>query len=150
MTDSYQLGMLAAFGTGILFAIVTTGEGILGKALGSINASILEHIFSGIIALVLLVGFLLSGKMSLAASKSNLLIAAALGLLVFLAVTGIAYAVPRVGFATGTFLMVSAQITAAVLIDAVGVGGFERIPISSLRLVGLLFMGLGVYFVIPK
>ena len=150
MTDGYQFGLLAAFGTGILFAFVTTFEGILGKTLGGINATILEHLFSGMLAVILLGWFMLSGNIDLKVVRTSLPLAALLGLLVFIAVAGIAYAIPKVGFATGTFLLVAAQVTTAVIFDAVGFGGFERIPISGLRLMGLVLMGLGVYFVITK
>lgn len=150
MTDGYQFGLLAAFGTGIIFAFVTTFEGILGKAMGAINATLLEHLFSGAIAIVLLGWLLRSGKIDLQLARANLPLAALLGLLVFIAVAGIAYAIPKVGFATGTFLLVAAQITTVVIFDAVGIGGFERIPINGLRLLGLAFMGLGAYFVILK
>jgi transporter family-2 protein len=150
MPEGYQLGLLAAFGTGIIFAFVTALEGILGRTLGALNATVLEHVFSGLISIVLFVWILRSGNLDLAQAKPKLPLAALLGLLVFIAVAGIAYAFPKVGFAAGNFTLVLAQITAAVIIDAVGLGGFEKVPITAIRAVGLVLMGLGVYFVLPK
>jgi transporter family-2 protein len=150
MTQGYQLGLLAAFGTGVIFAFVTALEGILGRDLGALNATVLEHVFSGMVAILLLIWILRTGNIEQAQAKPRLPLAALLGLLVFIAVSGIAYAFPKIGFATGNFVLVLAQITTAVIIDAVGLGGFERIPISALRVVGLVLMGLGVYFVLPK
>ncbi|MGB2964022.1 MAG: DMT family transporter [Anaerolineales bacterium] len=70
------------------------------------------------------------------------------GLLVFISVAGLAYDIQKIGFATGNFLPVLTQITTAVIIDAVGMGGFERNLITGLRLMGLAFMGLGAYTVL--
>lgn len=150
MAEGYQLGLLAAFGTGVIFAFVTALEGILGRDLGALNATVLEHVFSGLVAIALLIMILRTGNIDHAQTKPRLPLAALLGLLVFIAVSGIAYAFPKIGFATGNFVLVLAQIATAVIIDAVGLGGFERIPITALRVAGLLLMGLGVYFVLPK
>lgn len=150
MTQGYQLGLMAAFGTGVIFAFVTALEGILGRDLGALNATVLEHVFSGLVAVLLLVWILSKGNLDPIQAKPRLPLAALLGLLVFIAVSGIAFAFPKIGFATGNFVLVLAQITTAVIIDTVGLGGFERIPITAPRVAGLFLMGLGVYFVLPK
>jgi transporter family-2 protein len=150
MTDGYHLGLVAAFGTGIVFAFVTVFEGVLGKAMGSVNAAIMEHMFGGLISVVVFVWVLTQRAIDLKHARTYLPLAALMGLLVLIAVMGVTYSFPKIGFATGNFLLVMAQISTAVLIDAVGVGGFERIPITIWRVLGFGLMGLGVYFVLPK
>jgi uncharacterized membrane protein YdcZ (DUF606 family) len=150
MTDGYQLGLLAAFGTGIVFAFVTVFEGVLGKAMGSVNAAVMEHIFGGLISVAVFIFVLTRGAIDLQLARKFLPLAALMGLLVLVAVMGVTFSFPKIGFATGNFLLVMAQISTAVIIDAVGVGGFERIPITIWRVLGFGLMGLGVYFVLPK
>ena len=150
MSNEYLLGLLTALATGIAFAFISLFEGTLGKALGAVNATILEHLFSGGISLLLLLALAKSASPSPEMTREYLPLAALLGLLVFVAVTGIAFAFPRIGLATGTFVLVFGQITTAAALDAVGFGGYERIPITLPRLVGIGLMAAGVYFVLPK
>lgn len=150
MSNGFQLGLLVAFGTGIVFAFVTAFEGTLGDAMGGLNAAVLEHIFSGLVSIALLAWLLTSKRIDLQLARPYLPVAALLGIMVFIAVTGIAYSFPKIGFASGNFLMVLAQISTAVVIDAVGFGDFEKIPITLPKVVGLVLMGLGAYFVLPK
>lgn len=150
MTNEYFLGLLAALATGIPFAFISLFEGTLGKALGALNATILEHLFSGGISLLLLLVLVKSASPTPEMTRQYLPLAALSGLLVFVAVTGITFAFPRIGLSTGTFVLVFGQITAAAVLDAFGFGGYERIPITFPRLLGIGLMAAGVYFVLPK
>lgn len=150
MNNEYLLGLLVALATGIAFAFISLYEGSLGKALGAVNATILEHLFSGGVSLLLLLVLVKSAQPFPEATRRYLPLAALLGVLVFVAVTGIAFAFPRIGLATGTLVLVFGQITTAAVLDAVGFGGYDRIPITLTRLLGIGLMAAGVYFVLPK
>lgn len=54
MNNEFFLGLLAALATGIAFAFISLFEGSLGKALVTVNAHILTHLFSGGVPLLLL------------------------------------------------------------------------------------------------
>jgi bacterial/archaeal transporter family-2 protein len=150
MDAGLRVGLFAALGTGIGLGIVTTLEGRLGRAVGALNASILEHLLGGGLALALFVILLLSRKLEWGAVKGYIPLAGVLAVLVFVCVAGIAYAIPKTGIAAGTFALVFGQIACAIAIDAMGFAGYERIPISFSRAIGLALMGLGLFFVLPR
>lgn len=150
MDDGLRVGLISAFGTGAVLAFVLALEGNLGKAVGALNASLLEHLLGGLLALILFIGLFLSRKLVWEELKSSIPLAGILAVMVFVCVGGIAYSIPRAGVAVGNFALVFGQIAFAVIIEAIGFGGYERIPISIPRIIGLALMALGLYFVLQR
>ena len=110
----------------------------------------LEHFFSGLIAFTA-VGYLLVRKqVEWQAITSVLPMSVLLGILVFVAVAAVAFAIPRTGVALGNFSLVFGQLVLAVLIDTIGFGGLERVPLSPQRVIGVLVMLAGIYLVFPR
>jgi transporter family-2 protein len=150
MEAELRLGFIIALIAGCMFAVIVTLEGAISKAVGAINASVLEHFFGGCIAFVLVAFLLISRRVEFTNIKPILPVAAILGLLVFSAVAVVAFAVPRTGVALGNFAVVFGQLVLAVIIDAVGFAGLERVPLSPQRIIGVLVMLVGIYLVFPK
>jgi transporter family-2 protein len=150
MEAGLRFGLIAALIAGGMFAIIVTLEGAISKVVGAINASILEHLFGGSIAFVLFGILLISRRINYGTVKPVLPMSAILGVLVFAAVAVVAFAVPRTGVALGNFAVVFGQLLLAVLIDTIGVGGLERLPLTPQRIIGLLVMIAGIYLVFPK
>lgn len=150
MQSAFMLALIAALGTGGLFAIVTTLEGIISRSVGAVYTSLWEHVFAGGLAIALVAVLAMRGNINWLAMKGVLPQVILTALLILLAVTGIAYAIPHLGVAVGNFALVIGQVVIAIMIDAVGVGGLERIPLSLPRVIGVLLMASGLYFVIPK
>lgn len=62
-------------------------------------------------------------------------------------VTLAAFAVPRIGVAAYVSAFIAGQLTAALLYDHFGLLGQTVREITPLRLLGVLFMGAGVYLI---
>lgn len=150
MREAINLGMIVAFGTGCVFAVVTTVEGYVGRAIGALNATVVEHLMAAMFAFAALGVILLRGSLTWEAARPVLPASALAGILVLIAVGGVAYALPRTGVAAGNMAMVLGQFGLAAVIDTLGVAGYERVPFSLPRVAGLLLMAAGTYLVLPK
>jgi bacterial/archaeal transporter family-2 protein len=150
MQQRINLGVFVAAIAGGVFGLVTTLEGAVARSVGAINASLLEHMFAGFIAIPAVIILFLRGKMTWNITRPILPIAALLGIFVLVAVAGIAYAMPRVGVTAGNMALLFGQIAVAVLIDTIGLLGYERVPLSLPRIVGLILMVIGIYLVLLK
>ncbi len=117
---------------------------------GAINASLLENLAAGLISASVIIILFSLRKIPWDATQRVAPWAILAGALVIAAVAGIGYAVPRIGVLAGNMAIVFGQIVLAAVIDTVGLGGYERIPLSLARLMGLLLMSLGTYLVLPR
>lgn len=150
MPHRLNLGVLVAAIAGGMFGLVTTFEGTVARAIGAINASLLEHLFAGFIAIPAVFVLFLRGNMTWSATRPVMPIAALSGILVLVGVAGIAFAMPRVGVTAGNMAMLFGQMTIVLLIDTIGFSGYERVPLTLPRIGGLLLMIVGIYLVLPR
>jgi len=72
------------------------------------------------------------------------------GLLGILIISGISFSLQRAGVAAGLASVILGQLVLSAVIDTLGWGGVEPIPLSLTRVAGLFVAGLGVYMVLPK
>lgn len=150
MAQRNNLGVIVAGITGMLFGGVTAVEGYISRSVGAVNASLIEHVFAAMIAVPAVIYLFLRGTLTWEGTKSILPISAVAGVLVLVAVTGVAYAMPRIGVAAGNMAMLFGQMAVAVIIDLIGVGGYEKVPLTLPRIAGLVLMVIGVYLVLPR
>jgi uncharacterized membrane protein YdcZ (DUF606 family) len=64
--------------------------------------------------------------------------------------TGISFSLQRAGVAAGLASVILGQLALSFVIDALGIGGVEPIPISAARIMGIVVSGFGVYLLLPK
>lgn len=140
------IGILAGFG----FASITAIEGGMTKIVGALNASLIENFMAGLISLVVLVVLFSTGRLSMSYFRPVLLPAGVGGGLVILSVAAIAWTISRLGVAVGNMAMLFGQLVLATFIDTLGIGGYERIPLSLPRIAGLFLMLGGMFLVLPK
>ena len=57
---------------------------------------------------------------------------------------------PRVGALVLTSLLVTGQLLAALILDHFGLLAFPKVPITSLRVIGLAFLIVGVILALPR
>jgi transporter family-2 protein len=145
-----NLGVIIAAITGMVFGGVTTIEGYVGRSVGAVNASLIEHALAALIAVPAVIFLYLRGTLTWQGTKSIIPISAVAGVLIIVAVAGVAYAMPRVGVAAGNMAMLFGQMGVAVVIDMIGVGGYEKVPLTLPRIAGLVLMIIGVYLVLPR
>lgn len=150
MLQRLNLGVVVAVITGSVFGVVTAIEGNIARTVGAINASLLEHSIAGLIAIPAILFIIFSGRLEWGTAKSVLPMSAVVGVLVLIAVAGVAFAMPRIGVTTGNMLIVLGQMVIVVLIDTYGIAGYSKVPLSLPRIAGLLLMVGGIYLVLPR
>ena len=67
------------------------------------------------------------------------------GLIVAFYVLSITWTAPRIGVANAVFFVLLGQIVAAGLIDQFGLFGALKSPLTSARIIGIIFMLIGVF-----
>jgi len=139
-------GVLAGFG----FASITAIEGRMARVVGAVNASLVENLMAGVLSLVVLFGLLTAGRITPGMFRPVVLPATFGGGLVIVSVAAVAWAISRVGVAATNMAMLVGQITLATVIDTVGVGINEAIPLTLPRVAGLLLMVGGLLLVMPS
>ena len=144
------MGAIVAAVTGMMFGGITTIEGYVGRQVGAVNASLIEHALAAFIAVPAVIYLFMRGTLTWEGTKSILPISAVVGALIIVAVAGVAYAMPIVGVAAGNMAMLFGQMAVAVVIDIIGVGGYDKVPLTLPRIAGLLLMVIGVYLVLPR
>ena len=150
MQQRSNLGVFVAAITGGVFGVVTTIEGAVARSVGAINASLLEHVFAAFIAIPAVIILILRGRMTWENTRQILPLSAFVGVLVLIAVAGVAYAMPRVGIAAGNLALLFGQMAVAFLIDTIGFAGYDKVPLTLPRIAGLVLMVIGVYLVLPR
>ncbi|QTA82076.1 Putative inner membrane exporter, YdcZ-like [Desulfonema limicola] len=58
--------------------------------------------------------------------------------------------VPRIGTTASMAIIIAAQLTIGILLDHFGMFGFKSLPIDLKRLMGILMMGIGIFFILKK
>jgi len=134
---------------GIAGAVQAAVMGELGERTGVFPALA----FSGVVSVVLGVALLLIAKQSfrglgdVAREPVWLWTGGALSVLIILAIT---VASPRIGLAATIGTIIALNLVMAAAIDRFGWFGLDRIGISSMRLVGLVFLGIGAALTLVK
>lgn len=67
------------------------------------------------------------------------------GLVVSLYILSITWTAPRIGVANAVFFVLLGQIVSAALIDQFGLFGALKSPLTTQRIIGILFMLIGTY-----
>jgi transporter family-2 protein len=150
MAQRNNMSVVVAGVTGMIFGGITSMEGYVGRIVGPVNASLIEHGFAALVAVPAVVYLFMRGTLTWEGTKSILPISAVAGVLVIIAVAGVAYAMPKIGIAAGNMALLFGQMGVAVAIDMIGVGGFEKVPLTLPRIAGLVLMVIGVYLVLPR
>jgi transporter family-2 protein len=150
MLQRLNLGVVVAIITGGVFGVVTALEGNIARTVGAINASLLEHSIAGLISIPAIIFIIYSGRLGWNSAKSVLPLSAVVGVLVLVAVAGVAFAMPRLGVTAGNMAIILGQMTIVILIDTFGWAGYTIIPLTLPRIAGLLLMFAGIYLVLPR
>jgi transporter family-2 protein len=138
-----------AVAAGLAGAVQAAVMGELGERAGVFPALA----FSGVVAVVLGFALLLIAKQSFAGIADVtrqplwLWTGGALSVLIILAIT---VASPRIGLAATIGIIIAFNLSVAALIDRFGWFGFDRIPISWARMLGILLLGAGAVLSLHK
>ena len=123
---------LLMFATGVCIPVMATWNSRLGAELESLGA-----IVCGIAMLIL------------GLPKQHWFGATPLyyagGLVVAFYILAITWTAPRIGVANAVFFVLLGQIVSAALIDQFGLFGALKSPLTTLRIIGIVFMVIGTY-----
>ena len=149
MQQRRSLSVIVGAISGGIFGVVTSIEGTVARSVGPINASLIEHVFAACIAIPAVIILFIRGDLTWRNTRGILPISALAGVLVLVAVAGFAYSMSRIGVTAGNMALIFGQIAIVVLIDTIGVGGYDKVPLTLPRIAGLVLMAVGVYLVLP-
>jgi transporter family-2 protein len=138
-----------AIAAGLAGAVQAAVMGELGERVGVFPALA----FSGIVALVFGLGALLVAKQSLRGLADVVREPVWLwtgGALSILIIIGITVGPPRIGLAATIGTIIALNLGVAALIDRFGWFGYERIPLSWARILGLVLFAAGAVLSLKK
>ncbi len=151
MRLSIITGALVALLTGIAIAVQSTMTSRVGGIIGDIRTGILTNTLGGIAAgSLMLIWLLREGPEVWKVPPVVIGVTALSGILGVLIITGISFSLQRAGVAAGLASVILGQLAISFLVDSLGIGGVEPIPISATRILGILVSGFGVYLLLPK
>lgn len=151
MKTSIISGALVALFTGLAIGTQATISSRAGGIIGEVRTSLLSNFLGGIVAGLLILGlFFFEGIRTWKAPGMILLVLAISGTLGIFIISGISFSLQRAGVAAGLATIILGQLAFSFLVDSLGVGGVEPIPVSLERTVGIVVTAFGVYLLLPK
>jgi len=151
MRLSILTGAVIATLTGIAIAIQSTITSRVGAQIGDMRTGLLTNTLGGVLAGGLMLAWLLrEGPAAWKVPPLLIGFTALSGLLGILIITGISFSLQRAGVAAGLAGVIFGQLVISTIIDSFGLGGAEPVPLTLIRVFGLLATGFGVYLLLPK
>lgn len=137
-----MIGILFAVMAGICISLQNVFNTRVGDGVGSIEATVIVHAV-GLIASIILVVFMGEGDFTKIGDINKLyLLGGALGVAI---VIGVIKGVTMLGAAQAVMIVMLAQLAVAYLIDALGLFGMDRVPVSMTKIAGLFIVLGGIY-----
>lgn len=144
-------GAVVALLTGIAIGTQSTITNRVGGIIGDVRTGLLTNFLGGVIAgLLVLIVLLRGGTESWRMPGTVLGFVGLSGVLGIFIITGISFSLQRAGVAAGLATVLLGQLALSTLVDTLGVGGAEAIPLSFQRVLGLLITALGVFLILPR
>ena len=142
-----SMAVVIGLGIGAQAALVTRA----GRQLGAIRASLSINFVAGSLAGLVLLSLIASRGVSQSNESTNVLrIVVISGVFNVISISGFAFVLQRLGVTATLTSIILGQMTAAVIIDRLGLAGGEPIPVDFIRLAGLIAMAIAVVLLIPR
>jgi len=137
--------------TGLAIGTQATISSRAGGIVGEVRTGLLSNFLGGIVAGLLVLAFLLrEGPQVWRVPWTIIAVLTLSGALGIFIITGISFSLQRAGIAAGLAMIILGQLAFSFLIDSLGLGGVEPIPVSLQRVVGIVVTAFGVYLLLPK
>jgi bacterial/archaeal transporter family-2 protein len=134
---------------GLAGSVQVAVSGAFGRRIGVLEATA----FGAIVAALIVSGLVLAARQGFGGVVAGLREPPWLwlnGLMGAIVVTTITYTAPRIGTFATIGLLIAGQLAMGVVIDALGLFGLERIPVSWERAVGLVLLAGGALLVLNR
>jgi len=144
--------LIVALFSGLAIGVQSTLISVAGKNTGAMLTGLLVNAFAGVAAgLILFVVYVRGGITAFSAIQAPTLVAIVVaGLLGIGIISGIAFALPKIGVAAGLSMIITGQMAMGVLVDTFGFADGEPIPLNWARVGGLVLLALGTWLIVPK
>lgn len=144
--------LIVALSCGLAIGTQSTLTNWAGRLLGPARTGLLLNFAGGVIAGVFLLALSrrlppLPATVNMASTVPLVAVAGGLGLGI---IAGIAFSLPKIGIAAGLASIIFGQMLVAVVVDTLGWGGAPPIPLRLERLLGLGFLLIGAWLVLPR
>jgi len=151
MKNVIVIGALGAFGTGIAITLQAYLSGRAGDLVGPIKTGLWTNFLGGALAgLIILAIWFLSKDTGSSLTQNafvTIFISGALGIII---ITGVAFSINLAGVTAGVAAIFLGQMVLSTIVDTMGWGGIEVIPLDSRRIIGLIIMGISVVLLLPR
>lgn len=148
MDLNLPLIFLAAL-AGVTMAVQGTLNAALSKTVGLLEATLIV-MFVGLLGALLALYPLGLGKGNLAAFNRAPWYTFLGGILIVVITYAVAASIPRLGAASATTIIVTAQVAAATIIDHLGLFGLKAIPFSWWKILGLALLAVGIRLMLMR
>ena len=138
--------LLAAF-AGIIMAFQGALNASLGKIVGSFESTLVVHLV-GTAAVAIPFLIVKGGKGGLVHLRQAPWYSLLGGVLGVAIVASVIISIPKAGVANATTAIIIGQVITAMAIDCFGLFGLEQIPLSWMKILGLLFLAAGGYLLL--
>jgi bacterial/archaeal transporter family-2 protein len=132
---------------GGLIALQPPINSVFGKAIGTLQASTISFLI-GTIALALLTLTVGGGFGDLGEIRHIGIVYLAGGLLGAIYVTTVLVTVRHLGAGGVTAATIAGQLTLSVVIDQLGILGVEKQPINAAKVLGIVLLAAGTFFIV--
>lgn len=134
---------------GIAMALQGSLNAVLGKVIGTLEATFIVHAVGIAVILIALYLFRL-GTGEIALIKEAPWYTYLGGVLGVLIIFGVVLSIPRAGVANATTAIIIGQLITAQVIDHCGLFGLEKVPFSLWKALGLALLALGGYLMLCR
>ncbi|HHT62381.1 MAG: DMT family transporter [Bacillota bacterium] len=143
------LPLIIAALSGVAMAVQGTLNSYMSKIIGQLEATFMVHIIGLLTVVIALFGLKLGrghlGKLGEVPWYGYLG-----GFISVLIIYGVVASMPKVGVANATTAIIVGQVTTAMLIDSTGLLGFEKCPITWMKVLGVLLLAAGAKLMLSK
>jgi transporter family-2 protein len=151
MKNVILIGGLGAFATGIAIALQAYLSGRAGDLVGPIKTGLWTNFLGGALAGLIILTIRFIDKDASTTLTQNafitIFISGALGIII---ITGIAFSINLAGVTAGVAAIFLGQMVLSTIVDTMGWGGVETIPLDSRRIIGLVIMAISVVLLLPR
>ena len=149
MKNVIVIGALGAFGTGIAITLQAYLSGRAGDLVGPIITGLWTNFLGGALAGLIAIRLLSKDTGSSLTQNAfvTIFISGALGIII---ITGVAFSINLAGVTAGVAAIFLGQMVLSTIVDTMGWGGIEVIPLDSRRIIGLIIMGISVVLLLPR
>ena len=151
MKNVVLLGAVSALSTGIMIGIQSFLSGRAGTEIGPFRTGLWTNFLGGMLAGIFILTVLtFSGIEKIRISQPVFIINLVSGALGIFIIMGVAFAISNAGIAAGLAGTIFGQFLFGVVADTFGWSGTAPIPLDLRRVIGLVFMAVSVFLLLPR